>query len=72
MTAHDVEELRNAGVCRHYYAANLMAATPTSSWGWLKALLHSAYDQPDAAAVHAQFDRILDALVDKLPAVDEL
>ena len=33
------------------------------------ALLHSVYDQPDADAVHAQFDRILDALVDKLPAV---
>jgi putative transposase len=32
-------------------------------------LLHSVYDQPDADAVHAQFDRILDALVDKLPAV---
>jgi hypothetical protein len=28
----------------------------------VKALLHSVYDQPDAAAVHAQFDRILDAL----------
>ena len=37
----------------------------------MKALLHSVYDQPDADAVHAQFDRILDALVDKLPAVAE-
>ena len=27
------------------------------------------YDQPDADAVHAQFDRILDALAEKLPAV---
>ena len=35
----------------------------------MKALLHSVYDQPDADAVHAQFDRILDALADKLPAV---
>ena len=47
----------------------LMAATPKSAWGWVKALLHSVYDQPDADAVHAQFDRILDALIDKLPAV---
>jgi len=54
--------------CRTHYAANLMAATPKSAWGWVKALLHSVYDQPDAEAVHAQFDRILDALVDKLPA----
>ena len=29
------------------------------------------YDQPDAASVHAQFDRILDALHGKLPAVAE-
>ena len=25
-----------------------MAVTPKSSWGWVKALLHSVYDQPDA------------------------
>ena len=54
--------------CRTHYAANLMAATPKSAWGWVKALLHSVYDQPDADAVHAQFDRILDALADKLPS----
>ena len=55
--------------CRTHYAANLMSATPKSSWGWVKALLHSVYDQPDADAVHAQYDRILEALTDKLPAV---
>jgi putative transposase len=55
--------------CRTHYAANLMAATPKSAWGWVKALLHSVYDQPDADAVQAQFDRIVDALTDKLPAV---
>jgi putative transposase len=57
--------------CRTYYAAALMSATPKNAWGWVKALLHSVYDQPDADAVHAQFDRILDALIDKLPAVAE-
>src|SRR5436190_1032711 len=55
--------------CRTHYAANLMSATPNSAWGWVKALLHSVYDQPDAEAVHAQFDRIVEALADKLPAV---
>ncbi len=35
------------------------------------ALLHSVYDQPDAASVHAQYDRVLDALEHKLPAVAE-
>src|SRR5687768_7893957 len=57
--------------CRIHYAANLMAACPKSSWPWVRALLHSVYDQPDAASVHAQFDRVLDALADKLPRVAE-
>jgi transposase-like protein len=57
--------------CRTHYAANLMAITPKSEWGWVKAMLHSIYDQPDAPSVHAQFDRVVDALTDKLPAVAE-
>src|ERR671933_1476863 len=57
--------------CRTHYAANLMAVCPKSSWPWVRALLHSVYDQPDADSVHAQFDRVLDALVDKLPQVAE-
>jgi transposase-like protein len=57
--------------CRTHYAANLMAATPKASWPWVRALLHSVYDQPDTASVHAQFDRILDALGEKLPRVAE-
>src|SRR5262252_3502273 len=55
--------------CRTHYAANLMALTPKSAWGWVRALLHSVYDQPDAQSVHAQFGRVLDALADKLPQV---
>jgi putative transposase len=55
--------------CRTHYAANLMSVTPKSSWGWVKALLHSVYDQPDAESVHAQFARVVDALAEKLPAV---
>ena len=55
--------------CRTHYAANLMSATPKSAWPWVKTLLHSVYDQPDAEAVHAQFDRVLDTLAEKLPAV---
>ncbi|HEX2142509.1 MAG TPA: IS256 family transposase [Candidatus Limnocylindria bacterium] len=57
--------------CRTHYAANLMAATPKASWPWVRALLHSVYDQPDATSVHAQFDRVLDAVADKLPKVAE-
>jgi transposase-like protein len=57
--------------CRTHYAANLMSATPKSSWPWVKALLHSVYDQPNAESVHAQFGRIVDALAEKLPTVAE-
>jgi transposase-like protein len=57
--------------CRTHYAANLMSATPKAQWGWVKAMLHSVYDQPDADAVHAQFDRLLDAIGEKLPTVAE-
>jgi putative transposase len=55
--------------CRTHYAANLMSATPKASWPWVKTLLHSVYDQPDATSVNEQYDRVLDALADKLPAV---
>ena len=55
--------------CRTHYAANLMSATPKASWPWVRTLLHSVYDQPDAEAVHAQFDRVIDTLHEKLPKV---
>ena len=44
-----------------------MSTVPKSSWPWVKTLLHSVYDQPDTGSVHAQFDRVLDALEHKLP-----
>jgi putative transposase len=55
--------------CRTHYAANLMTATPKTSWPWVKTLLHSVYDQPDADSVHAQYDRLIDTIAEKLPAV---
>ncbi|MEI4271081.1 IS256 family transposase [Klenkia sp. LSe6-5] len=55
--------------CRTHYAANLMSICPKSMWPAVKAMLHSVYDQPDATAVHAQFDRLIDYVQAKLPAV---
>src|SRR5215471_10571483 len=57
--------------CRTHYATNLMAITPKTSWPWVRTLLHSVFDQPDAQSVAAQYDRIVDALADKLPRVAE-
>jgi transposase-like protein len=55
--------------CRTHYAANLMSATPKTSWPSVKTMLHSVYDQPDAASVHAQYDRLIDAVEGPLPKV---
>ena len=57
--------------CRTHYAANLMGICPKGLWPAVKAMLHSLYDQPDAAAVGAQFDRLLDYVAEKLPEVAE-
>ena len=57
--------------CRTHYAANLMAACPKAAWPGVKALLHSVYDQPDADAVAAQYDKMLDQLAGPLPAVHD-
>jgi putative transposase len=57
--------------CRTHYAANLMSACPKASWPWVKTMLHSVYDQPDAKSVAAQYDRVLDTLTEKLPTVAE-
>src|SRR6202035_3746578 len=40
-----------------------------ASWPWVKTLLHSVYDQPDAGSVHDQYDRLIDAIAAKLPKV---
>jgi putative transposase len=57
--------------CRTHYAANLMSVCPKSAWPAVKTMLHSVYDQPDATAVAAQFDKLLDSVGEKLPAVAE-
>jgi transposase-like protein len=57
--------------CRTHYASNLMSVCPKGAWPAVKAMLHSVYDQPDAEAVAAQFDKLLDSVADKLPEVAE-
>ena len=46
-----------------------MSVTLKSSRPWVKAQRHTIYDRPDTDAAHAQFDRVITALEDKLPAV---
>ena len=46
--------------CRTHYTVNLMAVCPKHAWGGVKAMLHSVFEQVDAEAVHAQYDKLLD------------
>ncbi|MGW5730133.1 IS256 family transposase [Nocardia beijingensis] len=55
--------------CRTHYTVNLMSVCPKSSWPWVRTLLHSVFDQADPESVAAQYDRMLDALAEKLPKV---
>ena len=48
--------------CRTHYTTNLMAITPKASWPWVRTLLHSVFDQPDAESVDAQYDQVIEAL----------
>src|SRR3954451_14736569 len=54
--------------CRTHYTVNLMSVCPKHAWGGVKAMLHSVFDQIDAAAVRAQYDKLLDS-VQTLPEV---
>ena len=47
-----------------------MAVCPKHAWGGVKAMLHSVFDQIDAEAVHAQYDKLLDN-VEALPEVHD-
>ena len=55
--------------CRTHYTVNLMSVCPRSAWGGVKALLHSVFDQIDADAVRAQYDRLLGQVEHQLPEV---
>ncbi|NQE69057.1 Transposase for insertion sequence element IS1081 [Nocardia gamkensis] len=46
-----------------------MSICPKTSWPWVRTLLHSVFDQADPESVAARYDRMLDALTEKLPRV---
>jgi transposase-like protein len=53
--------------CRTHYARNLATRVPKSAQPWVLTLLRTVFDQPDAAQVHAQFDRVVEGLEAKFP-----
>ena len=57
--------------CRTHYLRDLLTKVTKSSQPWVATLVRTIFDQPDAAEVHAQFDRVVAALEVKLPAAAE-
>jgi putative transposase len=57
--------------CRTHYLKNLLTKVPKSAQPWVATLVRTVFDQPDAEAVHAQFDRVVDALLEKFPVAAE-
>jgi putative transposase len=54
--------------CRTHYLRDLLTKVAKTSQPWVATLVRTIFDQPDAAEVHAQFGRVVDALEAKLPA----
>jgi transposase-like protein len=54
--------------CRTHYLRDLLTKVSKTSQPWVATLVRTIFDQPDTAEVHAQFDRVVEALDSKLPA----
>jgi putative transposase len=57
--------------CRTHYARNLINKVPKSAQPWVATMLRTVFDQPDAEAVRAQFDRVVATIEHKFPAAAE-
>jgi putative transposase len=57
--------------CRTHYLRDLLTTVPKSSQRWVATMVRTIFDQPDAAEVAAQFDRVVAALAAKLPRAAE-
>jgi transposase-like protein len=57
--------------CRTHYLRNLLAKVPKTAQPWVATLVRTVFDQPDADAVRAQFDRVVEAIEAKFPAAAE-
>jgi putative transposase len=57
--------------CRTHYLRDLQTKVSKTSQPWVATLVRTISGQPDAAEVHAQFERVVTALEAKLPAAAE-
>jgi transposase-like protein len=58
--------------CRTHFLRNLLAKVPKSAGPFVATLVRSIFAQPDAAAVHAQLERVLEQLADRSAAAAEM
>jgi len=58
--------------CRTHFLRNLLAKVPKSAGPFVATLVRSIFAQPDAAAVSAQFARVVDQLAERFPAAAEM
>jgi transposase-like protein len=58
--------------CRTHFLRNLLAKVPKSAGPFVATLVRSIFAQPDAAAVSAQFDRVVEQLGERFPAAAEM
>jgi transposase-like protein len=73
LTAAVASALPGAGWqrCRTHYLRNLLTKVPKSAQPGVATLVHTVFDQVDAATVAEQFGKVVDSLADKLPAAAE-
>jgi len=57
--------------CRTHYLRNLLAKVPKTAQPWVATLVRTVFDQPDADAVRAQYERVVAAIEQKFPAAAE-
>ena len=58
--------------CRTPFLRNLLARVPKSAGPFVATLVRSIFAQPDAAAVHAQLDRVTEQLHERFPTAAEM
>lgn len=57
--------------CRTHYLRNLLTKVPKSAQPWVATMVRTIFDQPDAAAVLAQYARVVEAITAKFPDAAE-
>ena len=58
--------------CRTHFLRNLLTRVPKSAGPFVATLVRSIFMQPDADAVWAQFDRVIEQLEERFPAAAEM